>query len=93
MIMESWAPGLTKWNFVSVFPFIEKLYTPVFSTVPASLQAKAIGWGIAIGAKVEHKGRGIFLYYIMTWLPREINSWYLPIKYDEEQNCINGLNR
>ena len=36
--MESCAPGLTRWNFVFVLPFKEKLYPPVCSTMPASLQ-------------------------------------------------------
>ena len=39
--MESCAPGLTKWNlFLLFFPSQEKLYSPVCSIVPASLQAR-----------------------------------------------------
>ena len=55
--MESYAPSLTSWNLVfSFFPFKEKLYTPVCSTVPGC-KPKAEGQGIAIRAKVEQKGR------------------------------------
>ena len=56
--MESCASGLTSWNSVFFFfPFTEKLYPPVCSTVPASLQAEVLGHGIIIRAKVEQKGR------------------------------------
>ena len=41
-IMESCAPGLTNWIFSFFFPFIEKFYPPVCSTMPASLQV----WGL-----------------------------------------------
>ena len=44
------------------FLFIEKLYPPVSSTLPASWKAKAIGRGIEVRAKVEQKGRLNFLY-------------------------------
>ena len=75
--MESCAPGLTTGNFVFSFPFIEKLYTLVCSTVLASLQAEAVGQGIAIPAKVEHKGRVIFIY----WEKRKLNGTTCTNKY------------
>ena len=61
--MESCAPGLTRWNLFFLFPFMEKIYPPVFTIMPASLEAEAVGKGIAKRAKVEQKGRMIFLYW------------------------------
>ena len=48
--------------FFLIFTFIEKLYPHVCFTMPASLQA--LGWRIAIRAKVDQKGRVIFLYQV-----------------------------
>ena len=42
---------------------MEKLYPAVCSVVPAVCKPKAVGQGIAIWAKVEQKGRMIFLYW------------------------------
>ena len=42
------------------FPFIEKLYPPVCSTVPASLQARGYRPRDCNKGKVEQKGRGFF---------------------------------
>ena len=41
----------------------KKLYPPVCSTMRASLWPEAIGREIAITAKLEKKGRIIFLYW------------------------------
>ena len=44
-----------------ILPRKNRLYPPVCSNVPASLQVEAIGWGISIRAKVGQKGRVIFI--------------------------------
>ena len=53
-----WQAGI----FFFIFTFIEKLYPHMCFTMPASLQA--LGWRIAIRAKVDQKGRVIFLYQV-----------------------------
>ena len=74
--MESVAPGLTSWIF---FPFIEKLYPPVSSTVPASLQARGRRLRDCKRAKVEQKeGGGIYVTSVnWTYLVLFIKFQYM----------------
>ena len=53
--MESCTPGSDQLEFFFFFPFIERLYPPVFKT-------EAVGQGITIRGKFEQEGRVIFLY-------------------------------
>ena len=62
--MESCAPGLTSWNFLFSFFPLYKNDTLLFALpCPPVCNPEALGLGIAIRAKVEQKGRVIFLYW------------------------------
>ena len=67
--MESCAPGLTSWNFLFSFFPLYKNCTLLFGAPLFALPClwvcnpEAVGQGIAIRAKVEQKGRVIFMYW------------------------------
>ena len=69
-IMENCAPGSTSWTFLFPFFPLWKNYTLLFA-LPCSPVCKpeAVGQEIAIRAKVEEKGKMIFLLWCLQCQP------------------------
>ena len=97
--------GMVIWKVVHLVQqagisfFVFSLYRKIKpSCFPPVCKPEAVGWGIAIKAKVEQKGRMIFLFVkglILVWAKHTVDILFSQICYHDKfslyKNCATRL--